>query len=400
MTLIVSARFSFLPVLWYSALLYLCSHSANPCVNLLERRQWPLAAGRGRRPVWRPDVSFALAQWPVSSEQIAEGTASTRPTADIRNSNEHRQQSTIVSVSIRNHNSIYFRKCTPPWTEEMANNNQMTISRYTAILAEYDLILNEACGFSRRLTGRKVVEEHLIYAEIIFTKMVCHAISLRRISPTFQTGSNPELWDIGAACSIARTLVESFDALAYIALQPVTDPERKMRILLWELHDKEHRLTMLDGIGAAGPDIDQLRDDAKMLRDAAMAHPFYGKLSKKVQQKITAGEAPAYIRIQSDRNQSSGINHDYYLSVIMQLSQYVHTLPFALSQLRLTHAGDPGALQIMSLPLQYSMPFMAKAIEGMGQLWPALRIKLPEDTQRKMDLWILLAADGVKGAGK
>ena len=173
-----------------------------------------------------------------------------------------------------------------------------------------------------------------------------------------------------------------------------------MRILLWELHDKEHRLTMLDGIGAAGPDIDQLRDDAKMLRDAAMAHPFYGKLSKKVQQKITAGEAPAYIRIQSDRNQSSGINHDYYLSVIMQLSQYVHTLPFALSQLRLTHAGDPGALQIMSLPLQYSMPFMAKAIEGMGQLWPALRIKLPEDTQRKMDLWILLAADGVKGAGK
>jgi hypothetical protein len=131
-----------------------------------------------------------------------------------------------------------------------------------------------------------------------------------------------------------------------------------MRILLWELHDKEHRLTMLDGIGAAGPDIEQLRDDAKMLRDAAMAHPFYGELSKKVQQKITAGEAPAYIRIQSDRNQSSGINHDYYLSVIMQLSQYVHTLPFALSQLRLTHAG---ALQIMSLPLQYSMPFMAKA---------------------------------------
>ncbi|MBC8720273.1 hypothetical protein F6X37_01210 [Paraburkholderia sp. 31.1] len=282
----------------------------------------------------------------------------------------------------------------------MANNNQMTISRYTAILAEYDLILDEACGFSRRLTGRTVVEEHLKLAEVIFTKIVCHAISLRRISPTFQNGSNPELWDIGAACAIARTLVESFDALAYIALQPVTDPEREMRILLWELHDKEHRLTMLDGIGAAGPDIEQLRDDAKMLRDAAMAHPFYGKLSKKVQQKITASEAPAYIRIQSDRNQSSGINHDYYLSVIMQLSQYVHTLPFALSQLRLTHAGDPGALRIMALPLQYSMAFMAKAIEGMGQLWPALRIKLPEDTQRKIDLWILLAADGVKGAGK
>jgi len=282
----------------------------------------------------------------------------------------------------------------------MANNNQMTVSRYTAILAEYDLILDEACGFSRRLTGRQVVDEYLKLAEVIFTKMVCHAISLRHISPTFQNGSNPELWDIDAACAIARTLIESFDALAYIALQPVTDPEREMRILLWELHDKEHRLTMLDGIGAEGPDIEQLRDDAKKLRDAAMTHPFYGNLSRKVQQKIAASEAPAYIRIQSDRNQASGINHDYYLNVIMQLSQYVHTLPFALSQLRLTHAGDPGALQIMSLPLQYCMPFIAKATEGMGQLWPALRTKMPEDTQRKIDLWILLAADGVKGAGK
>jgi len=157
---------------------------------------------------------------------------------------------------------------------------------------------------------------------------------------------------------------------------------------------------MLDGIGAEGPDIEQLRDDAKKLRDAAMAHPFYGNLSRKVQQKITANEAPAYIRIQSGRNQVSGINHDYYLNVIMQLSQYVHTLPFALSQLRLTHAGDPGALQIMSLPLQYCMPFIAKAIEGMGQLWPALRTKMSEDTQRKIDLWILLAAEGVKGVGK
>lgn len=36
----------------------------------------------------------------------------------------------------------------------------------------------------------------------------------------------------------------------------------------------------------------------------------------------------------------------------------------------------------------------------MGQLWPALRTRVPEETQRKIDLWISLAADGVKGAGK
>lgn len=56
-----------------------------------------------------------------------------------------------------------------------------------------------------------------------------------------------------------------------------------------------------------------------------MAHPFYRNLSRKVQQKITVNEAPAYIRIQSDRNQVSGITHDYYLNVIMQLSHVTAT---------------------------------------------------------------------------
>jgi hypothetical protein len=84
----------------------------------------------------------------------------------------------------------------------------------------------------------------------------------------------------------------------------------------------------------------------------------------------------------------------------MFLSQYVHTLPFALSQLTLAHAGDPGALQLVAMPLQYSMPFVAKAILGIGSLWPDAQMEMSEDVLSILDRWLVLAEQGVKGVGR
>jgi hypothetical protein len=39
----------------------------------------PSAVGRRRRPIWQADLSFVLAQWPLSGEQIEDSAASTRP---------------------------------------------------------------------------------------------------------------------------------------------------------------------------------------------------------------------------------------------------------------------------------------------------------------------------------
>lgn len=277
---------------------------------------------------------------------------------------------------------------------------QMTPQRYLSIVEEYDLIVDHACAMSGRLTGRSVVEKHLSYAETIFTKLLCHAISLRKLSPTLQPSSPTELWDIGSCCAVARTLIEAFDALAYVSLHSVLPPEREFRLLVWELHDKEHRLHMLEEIGAAGLDVESVRSDAKNLQTIVTAHASYTELSKDVKKMIAEGKAPAYLRSKKDRNAASGINHDYYNGVTMFLSQYVHTLPFALSQLTLSHAGDPGALQVVAMPLQYSMPFLAKAIVGIGTLWPDAQVEMSADLQRKLDLWLFLSEQGVRGAGK
>lgn len=271
-----------------------------------------------------------------------------------------------------------------------------TRDHYVAVVREYDAIANYACEMSTCLSGRRVVEKHLSYADTIFTKLVCHCVSLRRLVPTFRAGTT-ELWDIGAICAIARTLIEAFDALAYIGLHPISPEERELRVLVWELHGQERRLSMLNGTGAIGQDVDAVRTDALTLRAATMAHALFGQQSPKAQKDISSGKAPAFLISQSDRNAASGIDHDFYNVVTMFLSQYVHTLPFALSQLTLAHAGDPEALHMISMALQYSMPFIAKAAIGVGQLWTDVKIESTEDQRLAMDLWSGLAEKGVKG---
>ena len=276
------------------------------------------------------------------------------------------------------------------------NAVQMAPQRYIAILNEYDSIFAHARAMSDRLTGRLISEKHLSYAETIFTKLLCHASSLRTLSPTLRPTSGAELWDIGAACTLARALIEAFDALAYVSLHPVPPADRELRILVWELHDKEHRLHMLEDIGSRDPNVEAVRTDANFLRDKVTTHPSYANLPKEVRKAIADGKAPAFLQSKRDRNTASGVNHDYHNAVTMYLSQYVHTLPFALSHLVLTHAGDAGALQLVAMPLQYSMSFLSKTIVGIGSLWPDTQLEMSGELQRAIGSWCLLAEQGVK----
>jgi hypothetical protein len=48
-----------------------------------ERLTSASAVGRRRRPIWQADLSFVLAQWPLSGEQIADSAASTGHDASL-----------------------------------------------------------------------------------------------------------------------------------------------------------------------------------------------------------------------------------------------------------------------------------------------------------------------------
>ena len=271
----------------------------------------------------------------------------------------------------------------------------MTPDHYRNLLAQYDELLDHAQAISARLVGQELESTDFSYAEAIYTKLICHGLSLRRLSPSLGDG---ELWDVASASAVARALIEAYDAFAYIIIHPVDKADREFRMLLWELHDQQRRLRMLENVKSKDPQVDGVRLRASSLLYEVQQHAMFTSLGKNLQKKIGRGDAPGVHLSQRELNVASVVDHDFYTTATMFLSQYVHTFPMSVSQLMQFRAGEPDALRVSSMPLQYCMPFLAKAIESAVQVWPKGRIERTERFQRLLSRWISFAERGLENA--
>lgn len=269
--------------------------------------------------------------------------------------------------------------------------------RYTEIMAEFEILLRYGIQVSDCLVGKSVKESHLTYADTIYTKLLCHAISLQKLLPRAKEKPKHELWDLPSACAIARCIIETYDVLGYIVLGKVSPEEREFRLLIWQLHDKQRRSKMLRSIHSKNPKASEIHNEALALASEAIAHPWYKNVPKHLQKKIVDGDAPSFLLSQREVNKENSINHEYYVSATMWLSQYVHTFPMALHQLFEFKAGTPEALRISSMPIQFASGFIAKSIVGMASTFPDGNVKVNGNDVAIFSRWCSVVEKGVSG---
>jgi hypothetical protein len=273
----------------------------------------------------------------------------------------------------------------------------MTPERYRAVLSEYDALIAHAASISQRLTGRPIDGEHMPYVDTIFTKLICHGISLRRLSPPTDVLRAGEMWDLPSACAVGRALIETYDAMGYIGAVNISPPEHEFRVLMWELHDQKRRLAMLERIRSADPQVESIRAKGDALAMQIISHPFYASASDTAKHRVARGEACHLTH--RELNAANGIDHGYYESATMFLSQYVHSLPLSLHQLMHLRAGELEAIRLSSIPLQYAMPFIAKSIERMAVIWPDCEGTRSDQLHFLVEQWLAIAANGVAQFG-
>ncbi|MFN0316964.1 MAG: hypothetical protein ACKVQA_18240 [Burkholderiales bacterium] len=271
--------------------------------------------------------------------------------------------------------------------------------RYKRLLAEFDAAGDYASTVSRALVGLSPAEQHRTYAEQIFVKLLAHCITLRRLSPIADDAPQTELWDLSSNSVVARAAIEAFDALAYVTLQSVEPAQREFRILLWELHDASRRAKMLDHIGSKDPRLADVLGSAQSLYQRVVQHACFNNLSRSLQKRVHDHDPPPFMNSQRNRCQDNGINHDYFTAITMQLSQYAHTLPFAVHQLFAFRAGGAEALRMMSLPLQFVLPFLLRATAVVRVLFPGITPEPPEDVSVSMVVWSEISSQGIKNVG-
>lgn len=274
----------------------------------------------------------------------------------------------------------------------------MEIHRYQQIVGELEMFIELGMQVSQRLVGTEPKNRHHSYADPIFTKLLCHAISLRTLSPQLDSQKEHELWDMPSACAVARCIIEAHDVLEYIALANISEEERSFRLLTWKLHDQQRRSRMLKAIKSSDPRAHEIHTRAIELQRDAEQHSFFKKLNPAQRKKIQGGDAPSFLLSQKEMNAANGVNHEYHVAATMMLSQYVHTLPMAVHQLLEFRAGTPDSLHLSSMPIQYSLAFLARSITRMAEVFPQGNLELDDSQERVFSQWFAVAKNGVSSA--
>ncbi|MFL9898534.1 hypothetical protein PQR71_10250 [Paraburkholderia fungorum] len=269
------------------------------------------------------------------------------------------------------------------------------MTRYLETYDEFSSLVDYSIALIEAQVGYFPTCDRQSYAEKIFLKLVCHGMTLRRLSPAPRVQVVHELWDVSSNYAVARTLIETFEALSYIALEPVSATEREFRILLWKLHAAERRSKMLDLIGSTHADLASVLSERDLLKEAALAHPFLATADNGLSKKIERGDPPPYHLSRSERDKRCGIDSNYHNAVTMHLSQHVHTYPFSVFQLFEFRAGDPECLRLMSVAVEYAAGFLAKSLAGMIDLFSPRIPQLTPSLKQALETWQGLLAAGL-----
>jgi hypothetical protein len=263
------------------------------------------------------------------------------------------------------------------------------LDNFNELLSHSEILVNSLVG----VTPNSVYD---LYGERIFVKLLCHGITLKKISPSSELNQGSELWDISSSYAVARALIETFGALSYIALANVDDEEKDFRLLFWKLHAEARRLDMLTKIGSKDPSVESTRKEVENLKAKTLAHRSITVCSQQVKSNVENGKYQPYHLTQRQRNVEAGVNHDYHDAVTMHLSSHVHTHPFSVQQILEFKAGSNECVGLMGIAIQYSSAYLAKAIEGMRLVFSESVPVLEEKTENTLVQWLAVATNGIR----
>ena len=262
---------------------------------------------------------------------------------------------------------------------------------YKARVREFDAVLEHAKAMSAALVGFVAPSAQAAYGGLIFIKLVAHCAALRSLAAESGDRTAKDLQDVPSMSALARCAVEAHDAFEYIAGHDVTDAERSFRIQLWELHDRARRLKMFGDMDAADPRVGALRADVAQRQSALEADAFFASLHAELRaalsQRLAKGDPPAFHLGQRQRCALSGVNADWHNAATLQLAQQAHTLASSAALPVEVQPATTEALRLMTLPLLFALPFLARVTSTTAQLIPERAPEPPSRTARTMAAW-------------
>jgi len=251
-------------------------------------------------------------------------------------------------------------------------------------------VLDEAIALSFKKHGRQSDNRRQHAGNLAFNIIVGHMHALLMLAPVGPLGGNAphkELWNLTSMATLARSLVDAYYTMFYLAGDQITEEASAFRSLIWDYHNKKECLEMLCLVGSTSNELDKIEYEILSMKKSIETHGEYASQSKEIRKAIIKGKQP-FIMTNSQLSEKAGISPKYYRLVFMFLSGFVHAHPFSMSHLSTFRAGDDASLNSMMQILRYGTSYFCFALRDFKKLFPELSSTLNKETDILIDEWI------------
>jgi len=231
-------------------------------------------------------------------------------------------------------------------------------------IENYEELVKAVRLLSDRTDGRQPGSWFELQAHTIFTKIGLMADSSLHFIPKAK-GFNGKFWDISTLAMLSRSVFESYLLLYYFAVESVTENERELRKLAWQLHGKREKLIMLESVNLESVGIPPTKREREEIEQE-----FRQKCSdpKKIKQALTNKDG--LLKGRKETAQNAGIDGSFYLGTYKMLSSFTHPTPFGLNFLYNNSVESQGALEQVDILVQVTMGFLALTIRDFVRVFP------------------------------
>ena len=249
---------------------------------------------------------------------------------------------------------------------------------YLRLRSAYRALLKRAQRISRGSGGRLVESNRLVFASMLFTRVVVMAMSIDRLLPDCRP---KEHWDFSSVASLVRNLSEQHLWLFWLCLDEVPEAIREGRIILTYLHDHGSRSRLFPE--DTPTETDEVLNDLIRKFDA---NPFLSTFDEKARREAIKGHKTPFI--QDDVLDPMGVEKSTFRFHYRFYSQHTHSGPVAFLRLSDHDRGKGVETEqekaYMIVALNFACAVLHDVIEGYLLLFPDAEVRSPFITNREV----------------
>lgn len=193
---------------------------------------------------------------------------------------------------------------------------------YCDTLANYTRTVNLAIKISRLAAGRQV-EDKVIWACILYTKMCVTGLSILILAPENEAANKKiSHWDFSSLFSLTRNLMECYQTLFYLSVDNVSGDELKARRKLFNLHDYKSRKKLF----SFTPTKLDNEDIEKSVVEELIDTIYFKNLDEKQQKHFLKGDNAFFISREEIEEKMGKDKNDFKLLYNL-FSNNIHSFP-------------------------------------------------------------------------